>query len=200
MTVGNGVRERTCQVRSVNVQESVAFSPHTSLSCNLVIMHISRYSKAMVGGHYPWLFLSKCVSQTSTALRLFLTFPNWHHLPSHLNELKWMAVFKHLLCECCKIHSSRHHHPHFSSTTIIHRTEFRAVNICLHVFSSSWAISNPKRWCCESAALNLPANSENSAVATGLEKVSFHSNPKERQCQRMLKVLHNCFSQLILKS
>ena len=25
-----------------------------------------------------------------------------------------------------------------------------------------------------------------------LEKVSFHSNPKERQCQRMLKLLHNC--------
>ena len=24
------------------------------------------------------------------------------------------------------------------------------------------------------------------------EKVSFHSNPKERQCQRMLKLLHNC--------
>ena len=32
---------------------------------------------------------------------------------------------------------------------------------------------------------------ENSAVATGLEKVSFHSNPKERQCQRMLKLPHN---------
>jgi len=31
-----------------------------------------------------------------------------------------------------------------------------------------------------------------SAVATGLEKFSFHSNPKERQCQRMLKLLHNC--------
>ena len=30
------------------------------------------------------------------------------------------------------------------------------------------------------------ANLENSAVATGLEKVSFHSNPKERECQRML--------------
>ena len=26
----------------------------------------------------------------------------------------------------------------------------------------------------------------------GLEKVSFHSNPKERQCQRMLKLLHDC--------
>ena len=38
-----------------------------------------------------------------------------------------------------------------------------------------------------SAALNMPANLENSAVATGLEKVSFYSNPKERQCQRMLK-------------
>ena len=25
-----------------------------------------------------------------------------------------------------------------------------------------------------------------------LEKVSFHSNPKERQCQRTPKLLHNC--------
>ena len=38
----------------------------------------------------------------------------------------------------------------------------------------------------------MPASLENSAVATGLEKVSFHSNPKERQCQRMLKLPHNC--------
>ena len=38
----------------------------------------------------------------------------------------------------------------------------------------------------------MAANLENSAVATGLEKVSFHSNPKERQCQRMLKLPHNC--------
>ena len=38
----------------------------------------------------------------------------------------------------------------------------------------------------------MSANLENSAVATGLEKVSFHSNPKERQCQRMFKLLHNC--------
>ena len=36
------------------------------------------------------------------------------------------------------------------------------------------------------------ANLKNSAVATGLEKISFHPNPKERQCQRMLKLLHNC--------
>ena len=28
--------------------------------------------------------------------------------------------------------------------------------------------------------------------ATGLEKVSFHSNPEEKQCQRMFKLLHNC--------
>ena len=32
----------------------------------------------------------------------------------------------------------------------------------------------------------MPASLEHSAVATGLEKVSFHSNPKERQCQRVL--------------
>ena len=40
--------------------------------------------------------------------------------------------------------------------------------------------------------VNMAANLENSAVATGLEKVSFHSNPKEKQCQRMLKLPHNC--------
>ena len=38
----------------------------------------------------------------------------------------------------------------------------------------------------------MPGNLENLAVATGLEKVSFHSNPKERQSQRMLKLPHNC--------
>ena len=38
----------------------------------------------------------------------------------------------------------------------------------------------------------MPPNLENSAVATRLEKVSFHSNSKERQCQRMLRLPHNC--------
>ena len=36
-----------------------------------------------------------------------------------------------------------------------------------------------------------PAHLENSAVAMELEKVSFHSNLKERQCQRMFKLPHN---------
>ena len=49
----------------------------------------------------------------------------------------------------------------------------------------------------------MPASLENSAVTTGLEKVSFHSNHKERQCQRMLKLLHNCthshVSKVVLK-
>ena len=44
----------------------------------------------------------------------------------------------------------------------------------------------------KSASLNMPANLKNSAVATGLEKVSFHSNPKERQCPRLLKLPHDC--------
>ena len=44
----------------------------------------------------------------------------------------------------------------------------------------------------DSATLNMPANLEDSAVATGLENVSYHSNPKERQFQRMFKLLHIC--------
>ena len=62
----------------------------------------------------------------------------------------------------------------------------------LNWIQGPWAIPNSERWCRESAALNMPVNLDNSAVATGLEKVSFHSNPKERQCQRMLKLPHNC--------
>ena len=59
-------------------------------------------------------------------------------------------------------------------------------------WNSSWAISNPERWCCEIAALSMPANLENSAVITELQKVSFHSNPKKGQCQKMFKLPHNC--------
>ena len=48
----------------------------------------------------------------------------------------------------------------------------------------------------------MPANLD-SAVATGLEKVSFHSNPKERQCQRPFKlhsiVLISQVSKVMLK-
>ena len=50
------------------------------------------------------------------------------------------------------------------------------------------AILNPKRWCCESAALSTSTKLENSAVATGQEKVCFHSNSKDNQCQRMFQL------------
>ena len=38
----------------------------------------------------------------------------------------------------------------------------------------------------------MSVNLENSAVATGLRKVGFHSNPVEGKCQRMFKLPHNC--------
>ena len=38
----------------------------------------------------------------------------------------------------------------------------------------------PKDDAVKVAALNMPINLKNSAVAIGPEKVSFHSNPKER--------------------
>ena len=38
----------------------------------------------------------------------------------------------------------------------------------------------------------MSAKLENTTVVTGLEKVSFHSSPKEGQCQRMFKLPHNC--------
>ena len=60
------------------------------------------------------------------------------------------------------------------------------------------SISNPGRWCCESVALNISACFENSAVATALEKVSFNSNPKERQWQRMFKLLSDTKNKLLM--
>ena len=61
----------------------------------------------------------------------------------------------------------------------------------------------------KSAALNMPANLENSAVATGLQKVSFHSNPNDKECSNyhtialishaskvMLKILKTGFSNM----
>ena len=41
-------------------------------------------------------------------------------------------------------------------------------------------------------AVKVSADLENSAVATGLEKVSFHSKPKERQCQSIVKLSYDC--------
>ena len=58
-------------------------------------------------------------------------------------------------------------------------------------WNSSWALSDPKRWCCESAALNMPASLENSAVATGLEKSVFILIPKKgnaKECSNYHKI------------
>jgi len=44
----------------------------------------------------------------------------------------------------------------------------------------------------EEIPLFMPANLESIAVATGLEKFSFYSNAKERQCQGLFKLPYNC--------
>ena len=44
----------------------------------------------------------------------------------------------------------------------------------------------------------MPANLENSAVATGLEKVSFHSNPKESSTYRTIALISHA-SKVMLK-
>ena len=46
----------------------------------------------------------------------------------------------------------------------------------------------------------MPANLENSAVATGLEKVSFHSNPKAKECSNYRTIaLISHASKIVLK-
>ena len=51
-----------------------------------------------------------------------------------------------------------------------------------------------KKGCHESAALNMPAHLENSAVTTGLEKVSFHSNPKKKAMPKNVQTTVQLYS------
>ena len=50
----------------------------------------------------------------------------------------------------------------------------------------------------DAAALNMSANLENSALATGLEKVSFHSNAKECSNYRTIPLISHT-SKVMLK-
>ena len=59
-----------------------------------------------------------------------------------------------------------------------------------------WAISNPERWCCESTALNMPANLENSSGhRTGKGQFSFQSQrkamPKNAQTTTIALISHS---------
>jgi len=70
-------------------------------------------------------------------------------------------------------------HTHTSYNVLIYlarqQTSIKYVKMAfLLSFSTFWT---------QSAALNMPAYLENSVVAMELEKASFHSSPKERQCQ-----------------
>ena len=55
----------------------------------------------------------------------------------------------------------------------------------------SWALSNPKRWCCECAALLMSANlGDSCGQRTGSGQFSFQ--PQRKAIQRMWKLLLNC--------
>ena len=57
-------------------------------------------------------------------------------------------------------------------------------------FAGSWETA--RRVISRNQHLSPGATLFSIVLTTGLEKVSFHSNHKERQCQRMLKLPHNC--------
>ena len=74
----------------------------------------------------------------------------------------------------------------------------------MEVWHSSWAISNPKRWCCESAWHNMPANLENrSGRRTGKGQFSFQSQRKamlkNAQTTAQLHSSHHYVSKVMLK-
>ena len=88
-----------------------------------------------------------------------------------LSKTEYVGIFwGHFLLQCMKV-----------------KSESEVAQLCL-------TLSDPRDCSLPGFSIhgNMPTNSENSAVATGQEKVSLHSNPKESQCQRMFKLSHNC--------
>ena len=70
-------------------------------------------------------------------------------------------------------------------------------SISLFQWVSSWhQVAKVLEFQVQNPALNVPAHLGNSALATGLENISFDSNLKERQCQRMVKLKHSCCTHL----
>jgi len=53
-------------------------------------------------------------------------------------------------------------------------------------------LSNPKKVMLLKSCTQYVSKFENSAVATGAKKISFHSSHTEEKCQRIFKLLQNC--------
>ena len=88
--------------------------------------------------------------------------------------MKYISFFIYQLCtdypnisQWCD-HSPRVRHPGMWSQVGLRKHHYE--QSYWRWWNSSWAISNPTRWCYQSVVLNIPAN---------LENVSFHSSPKE---------------------
>ena len=61
----------------------------------------------------------------------------------------------------------------------------------VEVMNASWAISNPKRWCCESAALNMPANWKTEQWPQDWKRSVFIPIPKKvnaKECSNYCKI------------
>ena len=88
-------------------------------------------------------------------------------------------------------------------TKILFFLDFFKIFILIYLVALQPYISNPKRWCCESAALNMPANWENSAVVTGLKRSVFipitkKGNAKECSNNHMITLISHA-SKVMLK-
>ena len=73
--------------------------------------------------------------------------------------------------------SPRARHPRMWSQVLLRKHHYK--QSWWRQWNFSWVFSNPKRWCCQSAALNMPENLENSAVATVFIPIPKKGNAKE---------------------
>ena len=134
-----------------------------------------------VGILAPFTALSFRIWNSSTGilsplLALFIVMLPKVHLTSHckMSGSRWVITPSWLSGSWSQVGLRKHHYKQSESRW----------------WNSRWAISNSERCCCESAALNMPI--WKSQQWSQDWKRSVFIPPKERQCQRMLKLPHNC--------
>ena len=104
--------------------------------------------------------VSKCWQSPLLALSLFCSLWVWSsRLTLFFSEDCFcnLWLFKSRWCD----HSYRARHPGMWSQVGLRKHHYKQRQ--WRWWNSSWAFSNPERWCCEIAALNMPANLENSS-------------------------------------
>ena len=156
------------------------------VSSNESVLHI-RWPK-----HWSFSFSLSPSNENSGLISFKMNWVDLLEVQGTLKSLLQHHSSKSSVVQCSAFFIVQLSHPYMTTGKTIALTIQTFVGRVTSLFLISIKVGHSFSSKEKSAALNILANLENSAVATGLEKVSFHFNPKEGQTHTMFKLPHNC--------